>query len=313
MIDLHSKMRESVLIFLWNQWDSLGAPARGDGKAAPFAIDPEALLLASLRFAETDARMADIVADWVPGNGAFLNLQRLRNLQSATHLATPESLATLADLMESAGFRSWKSLRGSSTKISAATVIRASGLKSRKPDTSRPEAFLLKMRMLYGLGARAEIITWLLTHPSGHAAKIARETGWFSKSVQAILNDLETCGALISHWEGRKKIVTPAPRNGDLFPAIPVGLRWFAQAPFYIGVFQVILTLEGMAKRMDASDAVQSILIRQDLVATNAAFRQAGVLGLFETITPLSGSDAMRAFGDGCETLLGKIEDRDLP
>lgn len=167
-----------------------------------------------MRFGADDARMGDLIADWLPKNGAFLNLQRLKNLQLNTEIATRENLVALRDLMVAAGYKNWKSLGDSSPEMSFTKGESRS--MSQSPDISRPEAFLMKMRMLLGLSARPEVITWLLTHPSGHAAEIARDTGWFSKSVQAILNDLEASGMLLSHMDGRKtRFGTDKSRPGD--------------------------------------------------------------------------------------------------
>lgn len=313
MNELHSQMRESILNFLWNQWDSLGAPARGVGSAVPFVIDPEALLLATMRFGATDARMADLVADWVPKNGAFLNLQRLKNLQSGTKLGTSGKLAALGSLMESAGFKNWKSLSDSLAKTDSAFGTGESRSMSRSPDPSRPEVFLLKMRMLFGLGSRPEIITWLLTHRSGHAAEIARDTGWLSKSVQAIINDLEASGMLLSHMEGRKKLVRFNSRNSILNPGVSDELRWFTQAPFYMGILYVIQTCERLEKTPDASDSLKSILIRQDLAAINVAFRHSGIRDPFMAMASLKGADARKEFEAGCGTLVVKLNSMDFP
>ena len=302
MSDPHALLREALLDFLWDQWASLGAPAQGVGSSVPFVIDPEALLLASMRFGDTDARMTDIIADWLPKNGAFLNLQRLKNLQSGTKLGTRENLATLGNLMEAAGFINWKKLSESSEKSNVGGGQSRS--MSQSPDPSRPEAFLLKMRMLFGLSARPEIITWLLTHPAGHAAEIARDTGWFSKSVQAILNDLEASGMLMSHMDGRKKIVSVNPRNNILNPGFSDGLRWFTQAPFYLGILHVILTHERLGKNHHASDSVKSILIHQDLAAINAAFRLAGIRDPFAAMAALKGLEAVDAFDAGITGLV---------
>ena len=59
---------------------------------------------------------------------------------------------------------------------------------SQPPDPRARENLLFTLRALLGVNARAEIMTWLLTHDSGHPAAIARDTGYFSKSAQQTLN-----------------------------------------------------------------------------------------------------------------------------
>jgi len=166
--------------------------------------------------------------------------------------------------------------------------------------------------MLFGLSARPEIITWLLTHPAGHAAEIARDTGWFSKSVQAILNDLEASGMLMSHMDGRKKIVSVNPRNSILNPMVSGGLRWFTQAPFYLGILHVIHTHERLEKNPDASDSVKSILIHQDLAAINAAFRHAGIRDPFAAMAALKGAEMVNAFVEETRGLFQTMKNSDF-
>lgn len=311
MSELHSHLREALLNFLWNQWDSFGAPAQGVGKPVSFVIDPEALLLASMRFGASESRMSDIITDWLPKNGALLNLQRLKNLQSNTKLGTRENLTALAGTMESAGLKNWKSLGDSSEKSNLGKS--ESRKMSQSPDPSRPENFLLKMRMFFGLSARPEVITWLLTHPSGHAAQIARETGWLSKSVQAILNDLEASGMLLSHMDGRKKIVSINPGNTFLNHEFTKGLRWLTQAPFYLGILHIIHTHERMEKNPHASASVKSILIHQNLTAINAAFRLAGSDNFFIKTAPLKGLEAVEEFAAGSRGLVVRLKTRNFP
>lgn len=308
MSELHTQLRETLLDFLWNQWDSLGAPARGTGTPVPFIIDPEALLLASMRFGANDPRMDDVIADWISKNGSFLNLQRLKNLQVSTKLGTSANLADLGKLMEAVGFKNWKSLGASSEKSNGGNA--ESRKMSQSPDPSRPENFLLKMRMLFGLSARPEVITWLLTHTSGHAAEIARDTGWFSKSVQSILNDLEASGTLLSHMDGRKKIFSCNLGNSVLNPSVAEGVEWFTQAPFYLGILHVLHTHERLAQNPDASGSVKSILIHQDLASMNASFRLAGVQSPFATLVQRRGVEVTHEFEVGTGILVTMLKSR---
>ena len=138
---------------LWDSWVALGVAGQPSARAVPYVLDPEALLLATLRFGSVEPRLAGEVADWLAGCGEILSLQRLRNLQTA----------------------------------------------------------------------------WLLTHRSGHPAGIARETGWFSKSVQAILIDLEAGGFVTSEMRGKRREFSLNPRDRTLHPELGTALAWQTQ------------------------------------------------------------------------------------
>ncbi len=211
--DLRDRLQAALNDFLRDQWVALGLAGHASGRPVPFAIDPEALLLATLRFSFHEARFRGEVLDWLTRNGKLLSVQRAKNFDHAMRVAPPEHVRSLSAFLENAGHPNRKTL-GSRVQHVSITDFTAVTLRSmsQPPDPARPEAFVLRMRLLFGVNARAEIIAWLLTHAEGHAARIARHTGWFSKSVQAILTDLEQAGMLVSRTEGKRKNYAITPR-----------------------------------------------------------------------------------------------------
>lgn len=312
--ELHLRLHAALRDFLWEQWVALGLAGHANGPPAPFVIDPEALLLATLRFSMDEARFRGEVLDWLTRNGAFLSVQRMKNLDLSMRAAPPESVRALAAFMEKAGYRNWKTLEARVPSVAKSEFPESTGRgMSRTPDPSRPEAFLLRMRMLFGVNARAEVITWLLTHDDGHAARIARETGWFSKSVQAILNGLEQAGMLIARTDGKRKEVALHPRGGIWHPNLATPLRWFQQAPFYLGVHHVLRALE-QANQPGLSAAARAIAVRRDLVPLETSFRLAGLGDLYSGASKGRGEDLIGRFMEATHRLVGMVEKRaDLP
>ena len=79
------------------------------------------------------------------------------------------------------------------------------GLSSRF-DPLMPECALLRLRALFGVSARAEIVLYLLTHELGHPSGIARETGFSQKNVQDAVVDMTASNFVrVAQLEGRKK------------------------------------------------------------------------------------------------------------
>lgn len=64
---------------------------------------------------------------------------------------------------------------------------------------------LFKLRALWGINARAEILLYLLTHETGHPRKIARETYFFQKTVQDALVDIARSGIVYIQTRGKEK------------------------------------------------------------------------------------------------------------
>lgn len=312
---IREKLHESLLYLLWDQWVALGFEGHGNGKGIPFIIDPEALLLASLRFAMNEGRFGEAVSGWLHRNGEMISVQRLKNLQMATRLAPYGELGELAGFMEGKGYRSWKSL-ASLDSADALEDFSPNGfspgttrLTSQAPDTKKAENLLLRMRLMFGISARPEILAWLLTHRSGHAAGIARGTGWFSKSVQAILNDLEKAGMLVARNVGKRKEYSKSSRN-EFWDALGKnGARWFTQPFFYLGVHHVLRALEA-SERHGISDHARAIAMRSDLISLEASFGNTEHNGLFAGVSIQTGADLSGHFNTGALSLLRLIETR---
>jgi hypothetical protein len=221
-------LRGTIVALLWKQWAALGV----SGHIAPggnVLVDPEALILMSTVFARHDARLFDEMADWLQQNGIWINVLRLTRLQSVHELGDATVLGALAAHMtKDSSHTKWKVLAKRLAVTSAPQLLfphlppphltdeiflqrgwlrpplERRGL-SRPPRPNQPASFLLKLRALFGRQSRAEVFAWLLTHPSGHPAQIARETCYFRGSVQNVLNELELSGHVFASRDGREK------------------------------------------------------------------------------------------------------------
>jgi hypothetical protein len=224
---------------LWRQWSALGAggtPRPGD----PLLIDPEALLLFSTTFARHDPRLFDEMLDWLQLNGRQINIQRLLNLhedEDGDGLGEDQVLSSIGDFLnDKSSLSKWKSVRDILSDYDVVPdpvplffgkdgplpqygetderfrrrgllrpVYNRSGRKSMRPHMDQAPCLLLKLRALFGIQARAEILAYLLSHTSAHPALIAKETGYFKKTVQDSLNEMELSGHIHSFEKGREK------------------------------------------------------------------------------------------------------------
>jgi len=195
-------------------------------------VDPEALLVATCAFGRLDARILDEAMDWTIANHALLKPWRLKRISRAFGPATRRILGAVLEFtaddtgkdlfpgvikeareglggMESeelfrrekgryAGgrrqpdeiFLSWKLLRGSPR-------IRR---HSDRPDLGNPANLMLRLRDYYGAGARADVMTYLLTNEGGSSHGIAVKIKYRQGSVYGVLEDLVDAG--IGHKRG---------------------------------------------------------------------------------------------------------------
>lgn len=328
------KLLRSFLDFLWRQWSALGVAGYSDRRDTRI-IDPEALLLATTRFGRYDSRLFDEVIDWLASQGKRINLQRLRRLHDEWPLADLRILAAISDgLATQSVMRKWISLSEPlprSTKPEPLfigfdgnplpilqepdqTFLRYGLLRdpierrrmSQSPDPGRPSNLLLSMRALFGVNSRAEIMAWLLTHDSGHPAAIARDTGYFSKSIQHTLNEMEDSGHIRARRNGREKIfwlpanhwkfLVHAPQDATAPP------QWVDWMPLF---FAITTFIDALAQPdLDAApEQIQSIQLRQALDAAMPALSRAGLAETLTASRKLTGSSLIAALHDDLQKL----------
>ncbi len=226
------QLRASLLTFLWGQWSALGV-AGHTKTTGPWSIDPEALLLLTCTVARHDARLFDEVLDWLRLNGSFIHVQRLRRMQQTEGFAGLPVLAGIARLTgRGAEALKWKGLASIEPPTHPESLFfrpdyrpmpvivapdpvfaRAGFLRDpvvRREQTQafrydKPAALMLQLRALLGVNARADIIHYLLTHEAAHPSEIARQTCYFTKTIQDALVDMHRSGVVNVRTTGREK------------------------------------------------------------------------------------------------------------
>lgn len=327
------KLLGRFLDFLWHQWSALGVAGQR-GADDDRIIDPEALLLATTRFGRYDPRLMDEVIDWLSSNGKRINLQRLRRLHDEWPVADLRVMTAIsAILSKQSAMRKWSMISdpipaevrpeplfihadGSSLPVLhepdpdflrhglLRDPIKLRGM-SQPPDPSLAANLLCCLRALFGVNARAEIIAWLLTHESGHPAAIARDTGYFSKSVQYTLNEMEDSGHIRSRRDGREKIFWIKPGDWDFLIAWtqPSGFpRWVDWMPVFSAI-TTFITATGESGLDGFPEQVQSIRLRQALDEAMPALSQAGFVETMSASRNLTGKQLISAILTDMEKL----------
>ncbi len=343
LTDSSSQLNERVVAFLWHQWSSIGVAGyarTGDD----WIIDPEALLLATTRFGRYDARLMDESIDWLVSYGRRINLQRLQNLHREwPGLADTRVLAATSDVLgQQAVLRKWRIVAelapvtiadpveteslflsldgkpaarfGPDEPIFGKYGLRRGPLEhrgmSQPPNPRIGGSLLFTLRSLFGVNARAEIMAWLLTHDAGHPAAIARSTGYFSKSIQQTLNEMEESGQIVSVRQGREKLfrvrsqdwrfLVPASANGPDPKPFP---RWVDWMPLFAAIarFADALAMPGLDER---SESFQGIQLREALDQAMPALTRAGHAHQMQTTRDMGGAELIQSLLADLEIIL---------
>lgn len=175
----------------WAQWSALTTMAVPAGPRARALVDPEALVLLSLAVRGQDRRLDDLVLGWARAASALLSVQRLSHLAEAFPAAVREGLGAFARAASDAGDRRWRALAGE-----ADTGGRPRRKVAGAPRLADAPALLLRLRAGFGVGARADVLTFLLSLRGAEApvSAIAGATGYSGSAVRAAAEEMVLAG-----------------------------------------------------------------------------------------------------------------------
>lgn len=176
----------------WSLWTELGV-AGLERKHQAFSIAPEELIILTSALSEFDPRLRDEALDWCTRYHHLISPIRLQILAKKykAYIAGPFStfsttLNSLADTRTK-----WIVL----TKISP-LKFRASG-KSILRGFEAPSMIHFRLRSFFGVGARAEVLAFLLNEKyRDFIASDLMETGYSKRRLAQILDDLAASGIL---------------------------------------------------------------------------------------------------------------------
>ncbi len=164
---------------------------------------------------------------------------------------------------------------------------------SQSPRPDQPGTFLFKLRALFGRQARAEVIAWLLANEQGHPAEIARQTGYFRRTVQLVLNELAGSGHVRAIRTGREKDFSIRPNEWrflltwDQEGPFP---RWITWAPVF-KLFTSFLETLSQAGLEERSEQFQAVQFREALDSVMPALNRAGLSTALTSSSNLRGND----------------------
>jgi len=300
---------ELMLNFLWRQWSQLGVFGEVD-RQDNWVIDPEALLLITLEAGRYEPRMFDEVVDWLVVNGKWLNVQRLNNIIKLDDRYNRDILFAVADILSKEDRSAkWRRVSKnlavkSATKNPDDCCQSFFFFKDGKPmpvvgnidETFKKYGFLrspinlrnlskeihihsssniwLKLRALFGVNLRADIIAYLITHDNAHPRLVAREVMFSQPRVQTVMAELTVSGLVWikptkrekHYWINREswwEFLCPAPRGN-----IPIWVNWVFLFRGFLQIWRRLSEpdIETLSQYMQLSELRQLMVeVRNDL------------------------------------------------
>jgi len=202
-----SELRETIeaatLEVVWRQWSALGGMASARRRAKAL-VDPEALILISLTLEPLEPRLADLLAGWMLRNSDLLSVQRTRNLSVRYPAPTRARLGALARI----AFQEGKDHRWQSLIDGGSSELTRRGNKQRAVRAApvEPAALTLRLRLAFGVGIKADLLSFLLSTDGGAGASvavIATATAYTVAAVRKAARDLAEARLIEAITENR--------------------------------------------------------------------------------------------------------------
>jgi DNA-binding MarR family transcriptional regulator len=223
---------ETLWRFLWREWTALGVA--GQESSGPLrVVDPEALLLLTCTLGRYDPRLFDEMMDWLTRNGRFLSVQRLKNMLQQEPFGGANVMGAVAEwLLKRESPAKWKSLSvvahpnaceglfhltdGRPLPVQGdgdETFLKHGFLRndvlvrgySQEFDAGATPCHFLKLRALFGVNIRSDVLAYLTMAGIGHPREISRELYYSQKAVHDAMTDMAFSGFVQSIRSGRER------------------------------------------------------------------------------------------------------------
>lgn len=208
--------------FAWGVWTELGVPGWHETHT-DWAIDLEPLLLFTAWYGDHVPRLRDEALDWCVQNWRSVSKSRLRNLGGQ---APPVVDARWGEFAATVNAHSTAAWPGATTP----GPFRLRG-RSLAPALDRPSMCWLRMRAVFGVSARAEILRVLLQSTTSRrsVAGLATGSGYTKRNVADECDTLARAGVLEKRLIMNRHHYSLVRRDavlalvGDVAPILP---RW---------------------------------------------------------------------------------------
>jgi len=252
------QLAENANALAWSLWAELGVSGWQRSHTS-HAIDPERLILFTASFGDADPRLRDEATDWCIAYGRYVSAARLRNLLAAQTAEVRDAFGRTAATVNAHSSLRWP----------GATKARdfERSARSAVTDFTGPSLIVMRLRALFGVGARAEVLRVFLADPSARlsAADVAADACYTKRNIAEALGALRMAGLLeATAWRNQR--LCGLAHTGRL-TSLPGGLP--DSYPRWNSVFRILEglttglrkaeTLTPRARTVEAADALRDL------------------------------------------------------
>lgn len=258
MLPLNKELDRLLLQLAWSLWTELGV-AGVERRHQKFLINIEELILLTVTLADVDPRLRDESLDWCSQYHHFISTSRLKSIIKSFGNSLNAPFSIYSATLNSFSRAAWPIFQDSSPlhiKLSHKSCLRS--LES-------PALLNIRVRSIFGTGARADLLTFFLTHgKSDFSASDLIEIGYSKRNLAEILEEL-CLSKLFDKFLLRNQQRYRLIKNTQL-------LRVLGPIPDYTPswrmIFEILLPLRDCINHIaDSSDSTKVVEIRNLLIA----------------------------------------------
>lgn len=283
-----ARFADQSLALAWGAWTELGVSGWTSTHGA-WAVDPEPLILFTAWLGDADPRLRDESTDWCVRNWRHISKARLKNLLRKQPDDVAETFGEFAATVGAHAGVSWP----------GATHLRryAPTGRSTPPSLGRPSLVWLRLRAMFGVAARAEVLRCFLAQSGGamSVSALAVATGYTKRNVAEECDVLRRAGVLSVRARGNRFYYSLA-RRAELKAFVG---EMPAVLPDWTAILNVVRELVTLERRSEgAGPTTLPVHARKTMRLIRDDLGELGIDALSESVQGVELWSALRQLGD---------------
>lgn len=284
---------DNVLSWLARQWAELGVSRAVRSQPIHYAVSVEELVILTAELGDRQPSLRAAALDWCSRSGRLLCKPRLKTLLAASEPETKDAFGPFSTTLARHLAGNWPGQRLGSVDFTPSS-------KQSQPDLSKDSLLSLKLRSLFGVGARADLIFATLCWPA--PAFVASEltfVGYTKRNVATALDALADAG-ILRRQSVRNRVEFSWQRRSELLrllgPVPKFVPRWPELQRIVSTCFQLLVSNEGRSARLSMAFAESKLQER------SADFQAIGVEPFSERLAWYELAERLIEESDGLKT-----------
>lgn len=265
MLLLSKELDQYLLDLAWSLWTELGV-AGVKRKHQQFLITLEELVLLTATLAEVDPRLRDESIDWCSQYYRFLSISRLKSIMNSFGHSLNKSFSSYSATLNSISRAGWPIFV--ETQPLKIFLSHKSCLRPRES----PALLNIRARSLFGPSARADLVTFFITHAKlDFSVSDLTEIGYSKRNLAEILDEFSLSGLFDKFMLGNQQRFRLA--NNDHLSKFLGPIPKYR--PLWRLIFEIIFSLRDCIRSTEnSSESTKVVEIRNILITHQGNLRR---------------------------------------